>query len=173
MNKIVLKIIIIGVSVIISIPILLMLFADLSLGGPIYKFLNNRRYIGEPIIIETKNLNGNEYLIKNTDIFNGKYHLIINLEPKDIEELRKQHEPILFKFNIEINQNGNSLLKEYEFKIDGATIGFGPFVIFEIPKDIKKRNNITIIFKDISIDTKYYKRIKFRVNKSNFKFRET
>ncbi|GHT71255.1 hypothetical protein FACS1894110_24050 [Spirochaetia bacterium] len=167
------KILIIIVSVIIGIPILLYAFVDLSLGGLIFHFLNNKRDIGDPIVIETENLNGFEYVLRNTDYSFGKYHLFVSLEPKNIEELRKPHEPIVFRFDIEINQNGNSLVKEYEYEFDGATIGLGNFVIFEIPKDVKNGKNMNIIFKNISLDKNYYTEIKFFVSKRNFRFRET
>jgi hypothetical protein len=164
------KIIIFSVLIIIGIFILFVAFISWVLHGQIYQLFNNKRYIGEPIIIETEKLNDNEYFTINIDLSNGKYHLIINLKPKNIEELRKHHEPILFKFSIEIEQVGNNFLKEYEYYLNRATIGFGPFIIFEIPKDIRNINNINITFKNISINKEYYREIKFILYKSNFKY---
>jgi hypothetical protein len=107
------------------------------------------------------------------DNLNGKYHLSISLEPKNIDDLRKEHEPIDFMFNVEIVQGNYKILKEYEYKLEKATIGFTPFVIFEMPKDIKYKLNeeINIIFKDIKIDEYYYTNIKFIIYKSKFKYR--
>jgi hypothetical protein len=140
----------------------------------VVRYFNNKRYIGNEIIIETERLNHeNEFIIKNTDNLYGKYHLVISLEPNNINDLRMEHGSIEFNFKIIIKQNMNIITKEYDNELEGAVIGFTPFVIFEMPKDIKYKRgeDIYIIFKEVSIDKKYYKEIKFTIYKSNFKYR--
>jgi hypothetical protein len=140
----------------------------------IRKHFNNKKNIGNEIIIETQFLNyKDEFIIKNSDNLHGKYHLVISLEPNNIDELRIEHNPIEFNFKIEIKQNIDIIVKAYNYKLEGAVIGFSPFIIFEMPKDIKHKigEDIYITIKEIIIDKKYYKNIKFLIYKSNFKYR--
>jgi hypothetical protein len=161
--------------ILISFSIIIFVFITVILSPYfIIKYFNNKRNIGNEIIVETQHLNyEDKFIIRNFDNLYGKYHLIISLAPNNIDELRMEHNPIEFSFKIEIKQNNDIIVKTYNYKLEEAIIGFSPFVIFEMPKDVKHKigEDIHITIKEIIIDKNYYKTIKFLIYKSNFKYR--